>query len=92
MQKNIINPQELINSKAILNVLSQAVLPKLVNKALDALGTKPVRTELPDPQSPVVNTVIDKKDPKITVNVNFFINDPEHKIDPSTYVPIKFIE
>lgn len=91
MYNKILNPQS-NTTKVFLDVLSQIVVPKLVNKALDALDNKPIQTELPSSQTSVVNNVTDKKDPRITVNVNFFINDPEHKIDPSTYVPIRFIE
>lgn len=100
MQKVINTPNQNNIPGMFLNVLSQVVLPKLVNKAIDALDNKSNQTELSTSQTAATvsqpQTVITKseqnKQPRVTVNVNFFINDPEHKIDPSTYVPIRFIE
>ena len=100
MQKIIANPNTSNIPGMFLNILSQAVIPKIVNKAIDALDNRSMQTELPTSQSATTvsqpNMVINKseqsKQPRVTVNVNFFINDPEHKIDPSTYVPIRFIE
>lgn len=93
---DVINPNNNNVPGVFLNILSQLVVPKLVNKALDALDNKPVQTELSKPTVTENQTVIarseNNKQPKVTVNVNFFINDPEHKIDPSTYVPIRFVE
>lgn len=75
----------------IMNVLSQVILPKVVDKAIDTMNK--TANELPNKSSiqNVQPDQVSKVEPKITVNLNFFINDPEHKIDPSTYVPIKFI-
>lgn len=100
MQKVIGNTNPSNIPGMFLNILSQTVLPKIVNKAIDALDNKSLQTELPTSHNtttvPQPNMIINKADqnkqPRITVNVNFFINDPEHKIDPSTYVPIRFIE
>ena len=95
---NVINPNSNNVPGVFFNILTQLVVPKLVNKALDALDNKPNQTELSNIQTTVTQpqTVITKSEqnrqPKVTVNVNFFINDPEHKIDPSTYVPIRFVE
>lgn len=77
------------------NIVTQIVIPKLVNKAIEALdnNTRELSNRPIQPVQQVVNDVIPKSPTtsKVRVEVNFYINDTGHEIPKDAYVPIRFI-